>query len=181
MAAQSSRSALAGSGLAIIVNANAKRGGRRVAAQIARVLPGAKVKLTRTIEELSSWLASLEDPACVLAAGGDGSAIALMNALARVTPPGDAFPPVGVLPLGTGNAWAHATGAKKLDAALRLLKSPPVKLPLRSYGLLDCEGTLTHFAGSGWDAQILDDYKAQLAASKGPAYRVNKTAYGYVA
>jgi diacylglycerol kinase family enzyme len=170
----------AGAGLAIIVNANAKRGGRRVAAQIARALPGARVRLTKTIDELSAWLRTLERPTCVLAAGGDGSAIALVNALSRVTPAGVPFPPIGVLPLGTGNAWAHATGAKKLDASLRLLRRPPAELPTRSYGLVDCEGTLTHFAGSGWDAQILDDYKRQLEVSKGPAYRVNKTAYGYV-
>ena len=103
-----------------------------------------------------------------------------MNALNRVTPAGDPFPPIGVLPLGTGNAWAHATGARKLDASLRLLQRRPSPLPVRRFGLVDCDGTLTHFAGSGWDAQILDDFKKQLAASKGPAYRVNKTAYGYV-
>jgi diacylglycerol kinase family enzyme len=170
----------AGNGLSIIVNSNAKRGGRRVAAQIARALPGARVRLTKTIEELSAWLRTLKEPACILAAGGDGTAIALVNALNRVTPPDVPFPPIGVLPLGTGNAWAHATGAKKLDASLRLLANPPSPLPTRRYGLVDCEGTLTHFAGSGWDAQILDDYKSQLTASKGPAYRVNKSAYGYV-
>ncbi|HEY2512276.1 MAG TPA: diacylglycerol kinase family protein [Polyangiaceae bacterium] len=176
-----------GAGLAILVNANAKRGGRRVAVQIAKVLPGAQVRLTKTIDELVAWLRTLKNPDCVLAAGGDGTAIALVNALDRVTPEGEPFPHIGVLPLGTGNAWAHATGARKLDQALRLLARPrvashvsPAELPTRKYGLVDCEGTLTHFAGSGWDAQILDDYKSQLAASKGPAYRVHKTAYGYV-
>ncbi len=170
----------AGAGLAILVNANAKRGGRRVAVQIARTLPGASVRLTKTIDEIAVWLRSLRDPACVLAAGGDGTAIALVNALGRVTPPGAPFPPVGVLPLGTGNAWAHATGAHKLDRSLRLLSNPPSALPFRDYGLLDCDGTLTHFAGSGWDADILDEYKKQLAVSKGPAYRVNKSVYGYL-
>jgi diacylglycerol kinase family enzyme len=178
---QEERSPAAGAGLAIIVNANAKRGGRRVAAQIAGALPGARVRLTKTVEELSAWLRTLQRPACILAAGGDGSAIALVNGLNRVTPEELPFPPIGVLPLGTGNAWAHATGAKKLHASLRLLVHPPDDLPTRRYGLVDCEGTLTHFAGSGWDAQILDDYKKQLAVSRGPAYRVNKTAYGYVA
>jgi diacylglycerol kinase family enzyme len=152
-----------------------------VAAQIARALPGARVRLTKTIDELSAWLKTLKDPQCILAAGGDGSAIALVNALNRVTPAGVPFPPIGVLPLGTGNAWAHATGARKLAASLDLLAHPPAQLPTRGYGLVDCDGVLTHFAGSGWDAQILDDYKKQLEASKGPAYRVNKTAYGYVA
>jgi diacylglycerol kinase family enzyme len=178
---RSESAARADGGLAVLVNANAKRGGRRVAAQIARALPGAKVRLTRSIDEIAAWLRTLRDPACILAAGGDGTAIALVNALALVTPPGQPFPPIGALPLGTGNAWAHATGARKLDASLRLLTRPPSPLPIRRFGLVDCNGTLTHFAGSGWDAQILDDYKKQLEGSKGPAYRVNKSAYGYVA
>lgn len=171
----------AGTGLAILVNANAKRGGRRVAVQIARALPGANVRLTKTLDELASWLKTLREPECILAAGGDGTAIALVNALERVVPGGRPFPPIGVLPLGTGNAWAHATGAHKLHASLRLLMTPPRPLPFRSYGLVDCDGTLSHFAGSGWDAEILDEYKKQLAASKGPAYRVNKSVYGYIA
>ena len=46
-------------GLAIVVNANAKRGGRRVAVQIARVLPGARVRLTKTIDEIAASLRTL--------------------------------------------------------------------------------------------------------------------------
>jgi diacylglycerol kinase family enzyme len=169
-----------GSGLAILVNANAKRGGRRVAVQIARALPGATVRLTRTIDEVVAWLRTLHDPRCILAAGGDGTAIALLNALNRVTPEGQPFPRIGVLPLGTGNAWAHATGAKKLSLALDMLKQPPTPLPTRRFGVVDCDGTLTHFAGAGWDAEILDDYKKQLEASKGPSHRIAKSVYGYV-
>ncbi len=173
--------AIPGSGLAILVNANAKRGGRRVAVQIARALPGATVRLTKSIDEVVAWLATLKDPKCILAAGGDGTAIALVNALNRVTPPGEPYPRIGVLPLGTGNAWAHATGARKLSQSLQLLaQSSTSPLPTRRFGVVDCDGTLTHFAGAGWDAEILDDYKRQLAASKGPSHRVAKSVYGYV-
>jgi diacylglycerol kinase family enzyme len=167
--------------LAIVVNANAKRGGRRVAAQLARALPDASVRLTKSIDELAAWLGTLRDPECILAAGGDGTAIALVNALRRVTPPEAPFPPVGALPLGTGNAWAHATGARKLGACVRALQRFPGPLPLRRFGLVECDGVLSHFAGSGWDAEILEDYKQQLAMSKGPTYHVSKTAAGYVA
>ena len=139
-----------GDGLAILVNANAKRGGRRIAAQIGRFLPGARVRLTRTPEEVDAWLRTLRDPRCVLAAGGDGTAIALVNAMNRVKRADEAFPPLGILPLGTGNAWARSTGARKLDRALRLLTSVPLRIPTRRFGLVECEGTLTSFAGCGW-------------------------------
>ena len=102
MAVQPMNGRSAGTGLAIIVNANAKRGGRRVAAQIARALPGARVRLTKTIEEISGWLTTLRDPKCILAAGGDGSAIALVNALNRVTPPRGPLPPYRSAPARDG-------------------------------------------------------------------------------
>ena len=61
----------------------------------------------------------------MLAAGGDGTAVALVNALARATADGEPFPTVGVLPLGTGNGWAHALGAPKLHRCLELLARAP--------------------------------------------------------
>ena len=168
-----------GTGLAILVNANAKRGGRRVAAQIARAMPGATVRLTRTPEEVDAWLRGLRSPRCILAAGGDGTVVALVNALRRVH--GDLpFPPIGVLPLGTGNAWAHSTGAPKLHETIRRIAAAKDPLVVRSFGLVECEDTLTHFAGCGWDAQVLDDYRKQLQQSKGPSKWVSKSVYGYV-
>jgi diacylglycerol kinase family enzyme len=122
----------------------------------------------------------LPAPRAVLAAGGDGTAVALINALARVTPAAEALPRVGVLPLGTGNGWAHALGAPKLHACLGLLARSPASIPTRRCGLVEVEGTLAHFAGTGWDAMILDDYKRQLESSKGPGRRFSKTVYGYV-
>ena len=119
---------MTGKGLYILVNANAKRGGRRIAVQIARAMPGATVRLTRSIQEVEGWLRTIlangtngSSIRCILSAGGDGSAVALLNALDRVVPKGEPFPCVGALPLGTGNAWAHALGARKLDACVRAL------------------------------------------------------------
>jgi diacylglycerol kinase family enzyme len=164
----------------VLVNANAKRGGRRVAVQIARVLPGASVRLTKTPREIDAWLNVLPDLRGVLAAGGDGTAVALVNALARVTPPERDLPVMGVLPLGTGNAWAHALGAPKLHLCLDALARSSDALPTRRYGLVETEGTLAHFAGSGWDAMILDDYTRQVEASRGPGRTLSKSMYGYV-
>jgi hypothetical protein len=169
-----------GAGIAILVNAHAKRGGRRVAAQITRRLPGANVRLTRSTEEVDAWLRTLASPRCVLAAGGDGTVIALVNALRRVYVDRP-FPPFGILPLGTGNAWAHSTSAPKLDRALELIAGARDPLVVRSFGLVECEGILTHFAGAGWDAQILDDYRTQVRQSKGVSKWLSKSIYGYVA
>jgi hypothetical protein len=184
----------AGEGLAILVNANAKRGGRRVAVQLARGLPGALVKLTRTQAEMDAWLAAqlggTKPPACFLAAGGDGTAIALVGGLVRVVPAGAPLPAFGVLPLGTGNAWANTTGAPKLRLAIELLDEAGRTgraIPLRRFGLVDAfpggrdsgtPGVLTHMAGSGWDAQVLNDYKVQVSTiGAAPA---SKSVYGYL-
>jgi len=73
-------------------------------------------------------------------------------------------PALGVLPLGTGNGWARATGAPRWRAALRHLgraarSSNP--LPSRRFDLVEVCGTVAHFAGTGWDAEIIDDFHAQ--------------------
>jgi diacylglycerol kinase family enzyme len=164
----------------VLVNANAKRGGRRVAVEIARALPGASVRLTRSESEVDAWLRVLPPPRGVFAAGGDGTAVALVNALARVTPAGATLPTMGVLPLGTGNGWAHSLGAPKLHRCLAMLARNPGALPTHRTDLIEVEGILTHFAGSGWDAMILEDYERQLEATKGPGHRFTKSVYGYL-
>src|SRR5215468_8096473 len=135
----------AGKGLYILVNANAKRGGRRVAVQISRALPAASVRLTRTISEVEGWLRTIKDPRCILSAGGDGTAVVLLNALDRIVPKDEPLPPVGSLPLGTGNAWAHALGARNLDWCVRALVKHDAVVPTKRYGLFACDGTLTFF------------------------------------
>jgi diacylglycerol kinase family enzyme len=171
-----------GAGLFILVNANAKRGGRRLAVQIARALPSATVRLSRSIDEvdgfLHSALAAKTPPRCILSAGGDGSAIAMLGALDRVVPKDAPFPTVGALPLGTGNAWSHALGARKLDHCIRALARSDGPLPTRRYALFECDGVVTFFAGCGWDAQVLNDYRDQLATS--PSSRVAKSVAGYL-
>lgn len=171
----------AGDGFAILVNANAKRGGRRIAAQLARELPRANVKLTKTIGEIETWLKTLSNPTCVLAAGGDGTSIALLNAMQHFYPKGTPFPTIGLLPLGTGNAWARASGARKLSHAVRSLQRAKASpLPTRRFGLVEVEGGLTSFVGTGWDAQVLNDYKNQLEQARGLGKPVAKSVYGYL-
>lgn len=172
---------LAGEGFAILVNANAKRGGRRIAAQLSQRLRGAQVRLTKRPDEIDAWLRELKSPRCVLAAGGDGTAVALVNAAQRVFGSDKPWPAMGALPLGTGNAWAHVTGSRKLSWCVDRVADATDPLPLRRFGLVECEGVLSHFAGCGWDSQVLEDFKSQLTAVPTPLQRVAKSVVGYLA
>ena len=46
--------------------------------------------------------------------------------------------------------------------------------------MIDCDGVLTPFAGAGWEAEVLNDYKIQLEQSKGPSKWFSKSVYGYL-
>jgi diacylglycerol kinase family enzyme len=86
--------------------------------------------------------------------------------------------PLGVLPLGTGNGWAHAMGAPQWRAALGDLgrvvgRDGP--LPLKRFDLVEVLGTIAHFAGTGWDAEIIDDFFAQR---KGPGLLPQSARHG---
>jgi hypothetical protein len=164
----------------IVVNANAKRGGRRIAAELTRRLPEFRVAMTRSIDELDALLREQDESVPVFAAGGDGTAISLVNALDRAHPKPARLPPVGILPLGTGNAWARVSGVSVLDDAVSRLAGHRGPLPTRAFSVARCEGQLTHFCGSGWDAEVLDAYKRQLEHAHGPMKRVAKSVGGYL-
>ncbi|APS00095.1 diacylglycerol/lipid kinase family protein [Pajaroellobacter abortibovis] len=177
---QQKREKPAGAGFAILVNANAKRGGKRFTDQLRAALPAAHVCLTNHPEEIEQWICSLPPCSCIFSAGGDGSIIALLNVLHHLTPPEDPLPPVGIIPLGTGNAWGHVTGAPSLRVALSILSQITVPLFFQPFGLIEWNGQLTHFAGSGWDAQILQDFQSQLAISRGFSRHLSQTVVGYL-
>jgi hypothetical protein len=44
---------------------------------------------------------------------------------------------------------------------LAVLHDRPGPIPSRSFDLVEVDGTLAHFAGTGWDAEIIDDFYAQ--------------------
>src|SRR5207249_4914926 len=72
--------------------------------------------------------------------------------------------PIGCLALGTGNGWAHATGAPPWRAAvqqLARLSRSGAPIPTWTFDLVEVDGVLGHFAGTGWDAEIIDDFYAQ--------------------
>ncbi|MDP3500476.1 MAG: diacylglycerol kinase family protein [Myxococcales bacterium] len=169
--------------IAIVVNLNARRGSERFAAWARKALPGSKVVATRTANDVKAFVddaARGNAPGVVLSGGGDGTAIGLLDAMrAR----GLAFPALGLVPLGTGNAWAIGTNAPSPRAALESMQRAVARgdqsVPTNDFSLLEVEGRLTPFADAGWGAEILHDYKVQRAQAPGVFKRVVEGELGY--
>jgi hypothetical protein len=154
--------------IAVVVNLNARKGSERFAAWAKEALPESRVVTTRSMDDVHRFVEDSQRrgaPSVVLSGGGDGTAIGLLDAMrARKV----SFPAMGMVALGTGNAWAKGTGApsprKALKAMARAHDRGDTSVPTSDYSLIEVEGRLTPFAGSGWDAEIVHDYRAQRAA-----------------
>jgi diacylglycerol kinase family enzyme len=155
--------------IAALVNVRARRGSEAVARTLHAELPGARVRVSRSLADAEDFAREiLEDPSeLVLSAGGDGTAVGFINALRAQTDAGARrlpTPALAVLPLGTGNGWANATGARGWKRALRELgRAQRAGRPLRfrRFDLVETCGMVGPFAGTGWDAELIDDFHAQ--------------------
>ncbi len=166
--------------IAVLVNLRARRGSEGMGGLVQRFLPRARVALTRSLEEARAWISNTlrpNPPSLLLAGGGDGTITGLLNELRTA---GMSVPAIGVLPLGTGNAWARVTGAPRPAEALKQIAAVGERLPpLRPFGLVRVEGKVAPFAGTGWDAEMIQDFKNQLAAS-GPLRSSQAGLRGYL-
>lgn len=161
--------------VAVVVNLRARRGSEAIARRVESLLPGARVLASRSMDDTLSFARDLHASPVdlVVAAGGDGTAAALLNAFRKAAPAGrnvqllptgNERAALGVVPLGTGNGWARATGAPRWRKAIRRLgeflqANRPI--PIWRFDLLDIEDFVAPFAGTGWDAEVIDDYHAQ--------------------
>ncbi len=166
--------------IAVLVNLRARRGTEGVGGLVERFLPRARVALTRSLEEARAWISDTlrpNPPSLLLAGGGDGTITGLLNELRLA---GVALPAIGVLPLGTGNAWARVTGAPRAAVALKQIAAVGERLPpLRPFSLVRVEGKVAPFAGTGWDAEMIQDFKSQLSAA-GPLAGTQAGLRGYL-
>ncbi|MDC0712396.1 diacylglycerol kinase family protein [Stigmatella sp. ncwal1] len=166
--------------VAVLVNLRSRRGSEVIGGLVRRFLPQARLALTSSMDEARDWIDQQlrpNPPSLLLAGGGDGTITGLVN---EFRSQGLALPALGVLPLGTGNAWAHATGTPRPAVALRHLAAYGERLPpLRPFGLVRVEGSLAPFAGTGWDAELVQDFKSQLASS-GPLRGTQAGLRGYL-
>ncbi|MBL9026615.1 MAG: diacylglycerol kinase [Myxococcales bacterium] len=158
----------------VVLNANARRGSQAVLRELQRALPAANILRTSSVEDVEVLASSFvqNPPDLVLSAGGDGSALALVNAAFRARQRlgksrSGPLLRIGLLRLGTGNGWAWSSGAPRFGFGLKRLSEfvdrggRGSELPLLKFDLLETEGFLSHFAGTGWDAELIDDYHGQ--------------------
>jgi diacylglycerol kinase family enzyme len=172
--------------IAALLNANARDVSLRTAEKVQRLLPEARVLLSRSREHGEALVDEIieggYDP--ILSGGGDGSAMALINML-RAAPAhrcGRPLPRIGLLKLGTGNGWAGAMGARELETTLFRLREDVARgrLPTERFDLVEVEGRLGHFAGVGWDGRILNDFNDQWRDKKGIELALRKSLGGYL-
>jgi hypothetical protein len=130
------------------------------------MLPDARVMVSNSLDEALGFAKNLQEnpPSLIVSAGGDGTAVTLLNAMRKPIGNDVAGPAFGLLPLGTGNGWANVTGAPRWRKAITHLGQLAERggpLPLRRFDLVEVCGTVAPFAGTGWDAEIIDDFHAQ--------------------
>lgn len=146
--------------VAVVVNLHARRGSERVGRLVRDRLPHARVRVTRSLDDVRRWIdrdLAPSPPDLLLSGGGDGTAVALLNELRdrRVD-----VARLGVLRLGTGNGWANVTGAPRVGQALDHVAALRGAPPTRAFELVECDGRVAPFLGTGWDAEIISDFAA---------------------
>ena len=171
--------------VAVVVNLRARRGSEEIGRMVRSALPAARVSVTRSIEDVRRWIdreLAPSPPELLLSGGGDGTATALINELRdrKVE-----IARLGVLRLGTGNGWANVTGAPRAERAIRHIADLSGEPPTRRFSLVECDGRIAPFLGTGWDAEILSDFRAQLARATGGDHTsttktINGGLYGYL-
>jgi diacylglycerol kinase family enzyme len=153
-----------GHGVAVLFNGRAKQVTYAVVRAMRKALPDALVLVSEDLEQAERHVHLIAEakPEVVISGGGDGAATRLLNLLRPLLPQRAPFPPVGMLRLGTGNAWARAVGTDSYFRAVKRLPHLRWPLPTSRFDLVEVEGALCPFAGFGWDARILNDYQRNL-------------------
>jgi diacylglycerol kinase family enzyme len=150
--------------VAVLVNLRSRRGSRKVVEHARAEMPFARVLASRSMAETGSFIRDLQrsTPDLLLSAGGDGTAVGLINALRSDEML--SLPTIGLLPLGTGNGWANATRAPKWREGLARVGAAArhrSRISTRRFDLVEVCGRIAPFAGTGWDAEMIDDFHAQ--------------------
>lgn len=140
----------------MLLNANAGRVRRSSVRAIRKAAPQATIYWTRSFAEaVDAVEAAIESGVeTIFAGGGDGTIIDLANRLL----PFVHAPRLGILRLGTGNALATWVGARPVPEDLRAWFRGEA-FREKSLRFVRADSDSFPFAGMGWDAAVLNDYR----------------------
>ncbi len=159
-----------------IINANAKGVTRSFLKKInKRYCKRLDVHLTANLDQAreAAHQIMIQRPHLVVVMGGDGALYQAINHIQQTLPEGNyKLPTFAKLKAGTGNSTSSLIGSEKplkdLEKILEL--SDYSNLPTRSFPLINVSyfneedniihSSLSTFAGSGWDARVLNDYNS---------------------
>jgi len=156
---------------AVVVNTNAQRVGPRLISKFRTLVPERDLYITTSEEEAKAIVDQLVDAKYdrILTGGGDGTFSLVVDAVlkrAHRTNTTD-LPVIGVLKLGTGNAVARYTGARRPMRDIRDVEAGRVGSPITVHMIL-AEGKRVPFAGVGFDAELINDYYSLKERKKKP-------------
>lgn len=157
---------------AFVLNANAKNVSDKVVERLIQQVPAGDLFYSRSFEESKKFYRTIlrRGYGQVFCGGGDGTVMNAINLMREIAKEEGIFslPKVGVLKLGTGNALASVLGSKSpYQDADYLVKGG--QFGTRSMQLIECDdGSLTPFAGIGYDGEVLNDYRALKKRFSGP-------------
>jgi len=173
--------------VAVIVNKNARWANDRLLVKLSRILPDDAIYPTETFDEAERAMDDilLKGYDIVFSGGGDGTIVSTLSIMRKkmneLKDRGIHVlrPPVGILKLGTGNAWAWAVGMKDGLGQLEHVVNGGY-FSIYRYPLVEVNELLCPFAGVGWDGQILNDYyDVNEKLSDTPLKRFVGSLYGY--
>lgn len=152
-----------GTALAALLNGRARKVTPAVVRALRGALPDSTILVSEDLDQARQHVRELikQRPDVILSGGGDGAAVRLLNLWREGG--GRELPTLGILRLGTGNAWARGLGAPEFFSHLpKLARMNGETLPVQEFTLIEVENHLCPFAGVGWDARILNDYQRNL-------------------
>jgi diacylglycerol kinase family enzyme len=173
--------------VAVILNANAKRVSDKLVTGMRKFVPESQLYISKTLEEGQGLIREIlqKNYTHVVLGGGDGTVVEIINqlrkSLAEMGGTDEDMPKLAFLRLGTGNAWSRFMGMDNGKKAMSRMASTD-DWRISRFNLLETEKRCAHFAGMGWDANILADYfaiKERLGDS--PFSRVFTGIQGYLA
>ncbi len=143
---------------AVVLNMNAKKVTQEVEELSSELVPPEDLFLSASQEDSRRIAQTLVERGyeTVFAGGGDGTVMGVINELSLFPP--EQRPAVGILKLGTGNAMARMVSSGDVAGDLKTY----ITSSTREYywlSLVEADGQRFPFAGMGWDAEILNDYK----------------------